>query len=189
MTNNNNTVFKVEETSYKNTIIGLSITFFFIMLLSSIFVIIIAMLFTESLEQFFYILASILLIIIGISVLILTINEAYTIFEITNDSIFSIPKLFFKANVKKIDLRNIAFIVIWDNGMEIAEKSEKTSKMYQETMEKLKVPMFRRYKYIKLHFNKKNPKENDLMKDVLDFLIKQSNLVRHPRFESIYLSK
>ena len=189
MTDNNNIVFKVEERSYKNTIIGLSITFFSIMLLLSIFIIITVLLFTEPPVQFFYILASILLIITGISVVILTINDIYKICEITNDSIFSIPTLFFKSNVKQIDLRNIAFVINWDNGLEIAEKSVKTSTMYPETLTKFKAPLIRRYNYIKLHFNEKDPMENRQMKDILDFLIKQSNLINHPNFDFIYLSQ
>lgn len=189
MTDKKNIFFKVDELSYKRTIIGLAITFFFIMLLFSIFIIIIALLFTESFDRILYILASILLIFIGTSSLILVINEVYKVREIKNDSIFSKPTLFFKTNEKKIDLRNVAFVVIWDNGIEIAERNEKTSKMYQETMKKLKVPIIRRYKYIKLHLNKKNEKENKLMEDILAYLIEQSNLAQHPRFNSIYLSK
>lgn len=186
---NGKLIFKLVPRSYKNREILIGLIFFSIVTIISFFLILMANFFMIFPVNITYIIFSSFLMIIGILVWLITLYQAYTTYYITSENVISNPSKFFKKKQKKIALNNIAFVIDYDDGLEIAEKSEKASEKYPETRTKFRVPMIRKYKYIKLPFIEDNDNERSLRYKILKYLMERSNLVKHPNFDYVYIFK
>ena len=115
------------------------------------------------------------------------INSSYFITK--NSVIYCSSEDLIKTK-KKIDLRNIAFVILWNDCIEIADKKGMKSslKFLDDTQQRFIPPIIRRYKHVLFHLDIKDPIEQDLRKRIIEYLIDKSKLVQHKKFDFIYLS-
>ena len=88
---------------------------------------------------------------------------------------------------KTIDFKDIAFIRIWENSLEVVQKSNEGSIYYNNVETEYIKKIYPRDKHFYLSLSRNNNKDIN-QKSILNLLIKQIPLFRHSNLEDIYLN-
>jgi len=156
-------------------------------LIISFFVVVNTLFFIEFPENITLYMVASLIAGSGISFFIVIFNKASIHYYVTSEMVFYTRLM----NWKQIAMKKIAYVIMWNDGLEIAEKNKSTSslKFLKETQKYFIPPITRRYKYILMVTSSKDVEELKLKNEILDYLLKQANLVKHNKWDFVYLSE